>query len=281
MESVAIVGVGLIGGSFGLALRSQGFAGPILGVSSSGAIQAALDLGAISARSTLEEAVESADLLYLAQPVDRILSTLEQLAAPVASRVRRRPILVTDAGSTKLRIVQHASRFLPPNCFLGGHPMAGKERSGVEAAEAGLFANRTYVLTPEAGFSHPFEPAFRNWLDTFGARVISLDAAEHDRVVAFTSHLPQLLSTALAATLESASDPLFSQLHGTGLLDMSRLALSSPSLWSSIIATNRDCILRAIDAFSTELEAIREAVERDSISTSFVRANTLSAALRK
>jgi prephenate dehydrogenase len=281
MESVAIVGVGLIGGSFGLALRSQGFAGPILGVSSSGAIQAALELRAISARSTLEEAVESADLVYLAQPVDRILSTIEQLAAPVASRVRRRPILVTDAGSTKFRIVQHASRFLPPNCFLGGHPMAGKERSGVEVAEAGLFQNRPYVLTPGAGFSHPFEPAFRKWLNVLGTRVISLDAAEHDRVVAFTSHLPQLLSTAIAATLESASDPLLSELHGTGLLDMSRLALSSSSLWSSIIATNRECILSAIAAFSTELEAIREAVERDSLSTSFVRANTFSAALRK
>jgi prephenate dehydrogenase len=159
--------------------------------------------------------------------------------------------------------------------------MAGKERSGVEVAEAGLFQNRPYVLTPGAGFSHPFEPAFRKWLNVLGTRVISLDAAEHDRVVAFTSHLPQLLSTALAATLESASDPLLSELHGTGLLDMSRLALSSSSLWSSIIATNRECILSAIAAFSTELEAIREAVERDSLSTSFVRANTFSAALRK
>jgi prephenate dehydrogenase len=281
MESVAIVGVGLIGGSFGLALRSQGFAGPILGVSSSSAIQAALELGAISGRATLEEAAESADLLYLAQPVDRILSTIEQLAAPVASRTRRRPILITDAGSTKLRIVQQAARFLPANSFLGGHPMAGKERSGVEVAEAGLFKNRPYVLTPQDGFFHPFEPAFREWLDAFGTHVISLDAAEHDRVVAFTSHLPQLLSTALAATLESASDPLFRELHGSGLLDMSRLALSSPALWSSIIATNRECILSALDAFSAELAAIRRAVEQDSISTSFVRANTFGASLRK
>jgi prephenate dehydrogenase len=281
MESVAIVGVGLIGGSFGLALRSQGFAGPILGVSSNAAIEAALSLGAISSRATLEEAAESADLLYLAQPVDRILSTIEQLAGPVAKRLHRRPILVTDAGSTKLRIVQHALRFLPPNSFLGGHPMAGKERSGVEIAEAGLFANRPYVLTPQTGFSHPFEPAFRNWLAAFGTRVISLDAAEHDWVVAFTSHLPQLLSTALAATLESASNPLFSQLHGSGLLDMSRLALSSPSLWSSIIATNRASILSAIDAFSVELAALRASVERDSISTSFVRGNTFSTSLRK
>lgn len=281
MESVAIVGVGLIGGSFGLALRSQGFAGPILGVSSGAAIEAALKLGAISARSTLEEVVECADLVYIAQPVDRILSTLEQLAVPVANRLRRRPILITDAGSTKLRIVEHALRFLPPNSFLGGHPMAGKERSGVEAAEAGLFVNRPYVLTPQAGFSHPFEPVFRNWLNAFGTHVISLDAADHDRVVAFTSHLPQLVSTALAATLESASDPLFSELHGTGLLDMSRLALSSPSLWSSIIATNRERILSALDAFSAELAAVRDAVERDSIGTSFVKARTFSASLRK
>jgi prephenate dehydrogenase len=281
MESVAIIGVGLIGGSFGLALRRHGFAGPILGVSSPAAIAAALDLGAISTRSTLEEAVESADLLYLAQPVDRILSTIEQLAVPVTRRLRHRPILITDAGSTKLQIVQHAIRFLPPNSFLGGHPMAGKERSGVEVAEAGLFLSRPYVLTPQAGFAHPFEPAFRTWLTALGARVITLDAAEHDWVVAFTSHLPQLLSTALAATLESASNPLFSELHGPGLLDMTRLALSSPSLWSSIIATNRESILSAIEAFSVELEAIRDAVERDALSTCFVRANTFSNSLRK
>jgi len=281
MESVAIVGVGLIGGSFGLALRHHGFRGPIFGVSSPPAISAALEIGAISRAASLEDAVEEADLLYLAQPVDRIFSTIEGLSPLVARRVSRSPILITDAGSTKRLIVEQAERFLPPGVFLGGHPMAGKERSGVEVAEATLFRDRPYVLTVPDGFSNPFETAFRNWLSAFGVRLITLDPQAHDQVVAFTSHLPQLLSTTLAATLDSAGNPLYSELHGTGLLDMSRLALSSPALWESIVATNRGPILEALDAFAAELAVLRQSVLSDSLSTVFVRANTFSASLRK
>jgi len=281
MQSVAIVGVGLIGGSFGLALRRQGFAGPIYGVSSTGAIDAALKAGAISSALSLDQAAASADLVYLSQPVDRILATIEALAAPVAARVSRSPILITDAGSTKRLIVDQAARFLPPNTFLGGHPMAGKERSGVEVAAANLFVDRPYVLTPPPGFAHPFDFTFREWLSNSGARLLSLDPSEHDEIVAFTSHLPQLLSTALAATLDRAGNPLFSELHGTGLLDMSRLALSSHTLWESIIATNRGPILDALGVFLTEFQALRDAVIRGDLSTEFVKANTFSASLRK
>ncbi len=143
MESVAIFGVGLIGGSFGLALKKAGFGGEILGVSSEASIHAALERGAIDRGSALEEAARRADLLYLAQPIGRILDTLRHLDPLV-----RADALVTDAGSTKHAIVTGARKLLHGCQFLGGHPLAGKEKRGVEQAEADLFRGRTYVLTP-------------------------------------------------------------------------------------------------------------------------------------
>ncbi len=144
IRTVAIAGVGLIGGSFGLALREAGFEGELLGVSSPPAIEAGLRSGAIERAATLEEAAATADVIYLAQPVDRILKTLEQLG-PIA----RQNCLITDAGSTKTAIVQRASDCIRLTTFLGGHPMAGKEQRGSQAAEAALFRGRPYVLTPD------------------------------------------------------------------------------------------------------------------------------------
>src|SRR5262249_11250484 len=159
-----IVGVGLIGGSFGLALRAAGFRGEILGVSSPRTISAALARGSISAEATLEEAAAQADLLYLAQPVDRIIATLRRLGPIV-----RPGCLLTDAGSTKKEIVSAAGA-LP---FLGGHPMAGKEQRGVEAAEAELFRGRPYILTPVTPASAATN-YFRIWLQKIGARLIEM-----------------------------------------------------------------------------------------------------------
>ena len=140
METVAIVGVGLIGASFGLALRKAGFSGEILGVSSPSATDAAKQLGAISREASLEEAAARADLLYLSQTVDRILRTIADLGP-----LLRPGTLVTDAGSTKASIVRHAQECLPSGAFLGGHPMAGKETSGAAAADADLFQGLSLI----------------------------------------------------------------------------------------------------------------------------------------
>src|SRR5579871_1755641 len=145
MDTVAIVGVGLIGGSIGLALKGAGFRGTILGVSSEAAVRDGLERGAIDRGATLEEAARAADLIYLAQPIGRILDTLHHLDTLV-----RPDALVTDAGSTKHVIVTEAARLLRRCQFLGGHPLAGKEKRGAAAAEAGLFEARTYVLTPHS-----------------------------------------------------------------------------------------------------------------------------------
>ncbi|MDQ2712508.1 MAG: prephenate dehydrogenase/arogenate dehydrogenase family protein [Acidobacteriota bacterium] len=259
MNTVAIVGVGLIGASFALALRKNGFTGDLIGVSSPAALQSGREVGAITGAATLEEAAAAADLIYLAQPVDRILVTIEKLAGLV-----REGSLVTDAGSTKAAIVAKAAAFLPPDQFLGGHPMAGKEQRGAEAANADLFRNRPYVLTPHSGES-PASRDFRSWLPRIGANVIDLSAKEHDATVALTSHLPQILSTALALTLARKQSDYSSKVFGQGLLDMTRLAMSTPELWLSILNTNKEEVASALNAYSRTLSDLHNALGSDTL----------------
>lgn len=265
----------MIGGSFGLALRDAGFEGEIVGVSSEAAISAALERNIVSQGVTLEEAAQWADLIYLAQPVDRILQTIEQLAPLI-----RPDCLVTDAGSTKAQIVRRAADFLPLAQFLGGHPLAGKEQRGVQAAEAGLFRERPYVLTP-SGSETPQSAEFRSWLVRVGAELVDMSPDEHDKTVALTSHLPQLLSTALAHTLATQGDKKAEIIFGPGLLDMTRLALSTPELWSSILATNEDAIHAAVDEFSRMLVKLRNSIGSGELSSLFASANSFAHKIRK
>lgn len=277
MQSVAIVGVGLIGASFGLALRKAGFGGEIAGVSSPSAIAAGLACGAISKQVTLAQAAAHADLIYLAQPVDRILDTLEKLG-PLAQV----GCLITDAGSTKAQIVERAARTLPNATFLGGHPLAGKEQRGAGAADPDLFRNRPYVLTPTSEQT-PAMQEFREWLTRLGAHVLDTSPQEHDRTVALTSHLPQLLSTALSATLAQRENAISKGIFGPGLIDMTRLALSTPELWISILATNQLEVLLAIDELVSSLSSLRRALaadDFDGLSNAFNIAATFAASIR-
>lgn len=256
MNTVAIVGVGLIGGSFGLALRNAGFQGDIIGVSSPPALDAGLRSGAISTAATLEQAAARADLIYLSQPVDRILQSLEQLGPLVPAHC-----LITDAGSTKTAIVHKAAECIQTATFLGGHPIAGKEVRGAEAADAELFRNRPYVLTPRNPVQTPASLNFRSWLQRIGADVIEMSAEDHDATLAFTSHLPQLLSSALAAALARQPNPNILRVFGTGLLDMTRLALSPPDLWLSILRTNKLQINAALESMIEVLLEVKISLE--------------------
>jgi len=278
MDTVAIVGVGLIGGSFGLALRQAGFPGTILGVSSEASLRAGLERGAIDRGATLEQAARIADLLYLAQPIGRILDTLHHLDPLV-----RPEALISDAGSTKHAIVTEARKLIRRCQFLGGHPLAGKEKRGAAEAEADLFRGRTYVLTPAAPeeLETPAARVFVEWLDRIGAKTVVLGAAEHDRLVAFTSHLPQLASTALAATVaENLTAPEDLQVAGPGLIDSTRLALSAYELWRDILATNTESIEQALTAYINELEQLRENLRTRGARDEFVRAAELAGRLR-
>ncbi len=258
METVAIVGVGLIGGSFALALREAGYAGRILGVSSPRTIEAACERGVIDEGVALEEAAARADLIYLAQPIERILETLEQVGA-----LARPDTLVTDAASTKARIVEQARRCIRQAQFLGGHPMAGKETRGVGEAEGTLFRGRPYLLTPQ----NPEElqtAAARNftaWVRRIGAVPVILPPEEHDRLVAFTSHLPQVASTALAAVLAEQLGESALRGAGPGLADLTRLALSPFDIWKGIFETNAGPIREALEAYIRKIECLRDSLQ--------------------
>lgn len=277
MRTVAIAGVGLIGGSFALALRQAGFDGAILGVRSRSADEA-LKLGVIDEAVSLDEACRGADLLYLAQPVKAILRTLEVISPSIPATC-----LVTDAGSTKAEICRRAVECGIPS-FLGGHPMAGKESSGVSAADPAIFRGRTYVLTPLNGdlASHPVAAEFQNWIQRIGSEVTLLSPDEHDRIVAFTSHLPQVLSSCLGALLADESlhcNDL--RVSGTGLRDTTRLALSSYDVWADILSTNQEGIERAITKYIDKLNFFRQNLTNPALCEEFDKASRLAVALRR
>lgn len=259
MKTVAIAGVGLIGGSFALALRKAGFHGDIAGVSSPRTLAEARRLGIIDREMSLSQAAGEADLLFLAQPIGRIIAMLAEIGPLLGPSA-----LVTDAGSTKTLICAAAEAHLPAQQFLGGHPMAGKELRGAASADANLFSGRTWVLTRES--DHPFV----DWIRRIGAHILHLGPEEHDATVALTSHLPQLASTALANTVSSGltrDEQL--RAGGPGLIDMTRLALSHYDMWADILETNPKAIDAALRTYIDRLESIRQRLGQPSVQEDF------------
>ncbi len=276
MQTVAIFGVGLIGGSFGLALRQAGFSGRILGVSSAATLERARARNIIDAGVSPEQAASEADLIYIAQPIRAILETLPLLNAWVHPGA-----LVTDAGSTKQVIVECAARHLTRAQFLGGHPLAGKETRGPESAEAGLFRNRTYILTPRTADELDTDAAreFLDWLRRIGAVPLIFEAGRHDRTVAYTSHLPQLASTALGMVLGEHGDAV-NQAFGPGALDSTRLALSPYEMWADILETNAGEIEGALSDYIRALEKLRNQLKSREMEGNFLAAAALARLLR-
>jgi prephenate dehydrogenase len=268
LQSVAIVGVGLIGGSFALALRRAGFGGEIWGVSSALTIEKALEKQIIDRGLTLEAAAR-ADLVFLATPIGTILESLPHL-----QRCAGPNTLITDAGSTKRQIAERARGLR----FLGGHPMAGKETSGLEQAEPGLFDGRPWILTPE-GPVPDWADQLADLLTGIGARVHWMSPPEHDRWVAACSHLPQLTSTALALALSRFQDAP-SVPSGPGLRDMLRLAESPWDLWRDILATNADEVKPMLDRCIEELGILRETLEKPDLANSWEEARRTAVSLR-
>ncbi len=266
MERITIVGVGLIGGSFALAVRKAGFTGRILGVSSPETIRTALDHGVIDESLPLAQAAAQSDLIYLAQPIERILATLNELDAHV-----RPGTLITDAGSTKAAIVQRAKETIQRGRFVGGHPMAGKQSRGVAHAEPSLFSRHPYILTSR-------EPELEQWIERIGAHLVVMDADEHDRLVALTSHVPQLISTALASSIASQSGA--GRVAGPAAIDLTRLAMSSYDIWRDIFETNAGPIDAALDRFIVKLEDLRRNLRSPQMRDEFDRASAGAHALR-
>ena len=268
---VTIAGAGLIGGSWALALRQRGFAGKIV----------ICDLPRVAARAiarnTVDEyepdlstAARGADLVILAMPVGAILAELSAVASAAAEHA-----LVTDTGSTKRAILNRAKDlFRQGALFLGGHPLAGKEQSGIEHAEADLFEGTRYVLTPMRDLDLEDErvKAFQHLVRGIGADPVVIDADEHDRALAFLSHFPQLLSTALAAVVGDADPALPLELAAGGFRDMTRLAGSPYSVWHDVWLTNRDNVETAVEAFVSRLQAMKAHLNDGQLDGEFSRA---------
>jgi prephenate dehydrogenase len=265
--SAAVVGVGLIGGSFALALRASGFAGKIIGVSSPEAVRVAIENGVIDEALPLAEAAALADLIYLARPIEGILAVLDELDQHVQPGT-----LITDAGSTKSAICARAAEKIHRGRFVGGHPMAGKEARGAGEAEATLFRGRPYVLTSPCA-------ELERVIADFGARLVILSAEEHDALVALTSHLPQLISTALAASIGTAPGAV--QVAGPAALDLTRLALSPYEIWRDIFATNATNIDAALGVFIGKLEELRDELRGPRIAEEFEAAARVARRLRE
>ena len=283
LSRVTILGTGLIGGSFALALRKHTKEMHLTGWDRPEIAKEAHSRGALdkSFSGDLAPALRDADLIYIALPISVTIDLLPEIA-------RHAPLhaLITDACSTKLRISESAAGLFPVDggpLFLGGHPMAGRELPGIAQADAELFRNTTYALIGEG--SAPREPrvaAFLKLLEKIGARPLWLGAQQHDYAVAVVSHLPQLAAIALGSFLYDRLDEngLPITLAGPGLRDSLRLAGSPYSTWRDIVLTNQEYLSAALDLFSRRLEDLREKLASRELEADFDASNELYKLLR-
>jgi prephenate dehydrogenase len=280
IERISILGTGLLGTSVGLVLRAAAFHGSIVGWNRSpkGA-QAALSMGAIDsiAADPLQAARES-QVVLLAVPIYATLDYMEKLSGVLGSEH-----LVTDVGSTKGQITEAAGRlFNTPEraAFLPGHPMAGKERGGAALGDADLFRGAVWLFTDDPAWqrsprSLELVKGWREWVAAMGSKCIDLDPARHDELVAWVSHLPQFLATALSALLQDevgdASE--LKDVGGRALREMTRLGASPYSMWRDIASTNTEAIQVALQALEQRLAHLRENLRTSELRAEFEQAN--------
>jgi prephenate dehydrogenase len=262
LKRVSIIGLGLMGGSLALALKRAGLATHIVGCGRQVLIDRAREMGAVdSGSASAAEAVVGSDFVFLCTPVETSMRLMREIAPHLKSGA-----LLTDVGSTKQSFAdaareifgaQAAARVLP------GHPLAGREVSGLEHATADLYSGSVWALTPLDESSHESHQQLHVAIEALGARVVVTSPEEHDRILAYTSHLPQMLSTALALVLErrftEKQDPAL-QIHAGGLRTMLRLAASDPAMWEQIAASNAANIAEALECIEHELRSLRESL---------------------
>jgi prephenate dehydrogenase len=260
-KRVTVVGCGLIGASFALALKESRACERVAGWDSSqSALYEALERGMIDEvdQSFAAHEVSTADLLYLATPVKATIGFLQKYGLKI-----RQGATITDAGSTKTEVCRAALEHLPQGpLFIGGHPVAGSHHSGLSHARADLFRAAPYVLIGKAEEKDSRFIALKESIAAMGARIEFMTAQAHDDAMALVSHLPQLLSSALAATIKSQTDAeRLLNLSGTGYRDMSRLAASSWQMWRDVLLTNPAPIAGALSALIQRLAQIRDELE--------------------
>ncbi|MBI1903947.1 MAG: prephenate dehydrogenase [Planctomycetia bacterium] len=258
---VAIIGVGLIGGSIGLALRRRQLAGRVVGIGRSrDSLETARRIGAVDEITTdVAKGVAGADLVVVCTPVGRIVEHVR-----LAAEHCREGALITDAGSTKAQIVRGLRRFSQKNPprgvrFVGSHPLAGSERSGPAEAQADLFVDHVVVVTPLRSTPAGDIAEVREFWESLGARTVTMSPSQHDRALAATSHVPHLVAAALSASVPEA----YRELAAGGLRDTTRIAAGDPELWRQIFSTNRRDVLRSLQRFQKTLRTFQQALRSD------------------
>ena len=274
---LVVVGVGLIGGSFALALKEAGRVGRVTGVGRSREnLEAALELGVIDeATGDAAQAVRDADLVLIATPVGQ----MPEVMAHIAPALSRRTV-VTDGGSTKQDVIAYAKRFLGEHFerFVPAHPIAGTERSGAAAAFPELYRDRNVILAPQPETSASALELVRSAWQACGAQIVELDAKRHDEIFAAVSHLPHVIAFALVSMLAKRDDAAtLLGFSGGGLRDTVRIAGSSPEMWRDICIANRDALIGLLDDYVQELERARGAIQSgdgNALEGMFERART-------
>lgn len=273
IDRLCIVGVGLIGGSLARALKARGACREVVGCGRRvESLRAAVDLGVID-RYELDvaAAVADADVIVIAAPVgafDGLFATIDGAAPPRA--------VITDVGSTKESVIRSARARLTRRLsrFVPGHPIAGGERTGVEASDATLFRGARVVLTPVVTTDRDAVDVVRDMWRATDAQIVEMSAAEHDRVLAATSHLPHVLAFTLVEWLARNGPDIFG-FTGGGFRDFTRIAASDPSLWRDICMANRDALTQAIDSYAAALGRLGQAIREDDetfVASTFARA---------
>ena len=276
-SSISIIGLGLIGGSIALAVRERWPAARISGVDRKAVLAHALGSGAID--RAVETAVDAsdADLVILAAPIRQNLKLLAEIAQRLPATT-----IVTDVGSTKRDIVDTAAALKCEAAFIGGHPIGGAEQGGFGFARPDLFRARPWIFTPTTATPEEVRVKMFEFARGVSARPSAMDAAEHDHLMAYLSHLPQLVASALIDVIGSAAGPGGLRLAGRGLVDTTRLGSSPPDTWRDVCATNADGIGAALDALIARLSELRADLRNgDTIQRIFTEAARWRAELMK
>ena len=277
-KKITIIGVGLIGGSFGLALKKKKPSFKIVGVDKQEVIKKAIARGAIDEGTVnLEEGIEEADVVIIATPVKTILDLL-----PKINPFLKKGCLVTDTGSTKVKIIEKANQILPQDVhFIGGHPMAGSEKYGIDSADSHLFQEKTYILTLTNKSNLVAIEKIFLIIRMIDAKRLILDPLDHDRIVGAVSHLPQIMAVSLInminiLTQEENNNNYFKAIGG-GFKDMTRIALSPSKIWEDICETNQETIVEMIQEFRSYLSVIEDKLKNNphSLKEEFQKASQL------
>jgi prephenate dehydrogenase len=278
IRQITIIGTGLIGGSLALALRKKKFAGRIVGCDREGTLERARMRGAIDDGTVNPgDAMHGSQVVVLATPVLAICDLIERVGPALSARA-----LLTDVGSTKTAVIERALKVFGKNAgkrFLAGHPMAGKEMSGVDFADADLFKNAVWFLSPfpDQNLNEGLFAEFAGWIDAIGARIAMLPAEEHDRLCAWISHLPQMISTALAASLveEFGAEAPVLAAGGRALQEMTRISASPYSMWRDVAISNKKNLQDALWKVEQRLAHIRENLATRELAAEFEQAHEL------